>query len=108
VSLKSAAARLIGLTATDVYFVKSMRHSWWLRQFYRLPLQRLDVPQLTPVDTEDEELTRRIIVFYKRATRAKAGSLGDRSAMWDRNLANSQGPLVQNATAMLLLPRGIV
>lgn len=93
-SLKSAAARLLGLTPTDIYFLKSLRHSWWLREFYRLPLARFEVPDLPPVAGEDRVLARRIIAFYERATRDSNGALARRSPMWDRSLAEFQGPLV--------------
>ena len=93
-SWKTAAGRLLGLTPTDVYFLKSLRHSWWLRRFYRLPLQKFDVPPLPSVDAEDRALARRISAFYHRATASGSSSLGQRSVMWDRNLANAQGPLV--------------
>jgi len=93
VSWKSAAGRLLGLSATDIYFLKSLRHSWWLRQFYRLPLARFDVPELPPVDDVDRALARRIIAFYQRATEA-TDPIGQRSALWDRSLESFQGPLV--------------
>jgi hypothetical protein len=95
VSLKSTAARLLGLTATDIYFLKSLRHSWWLRQFYSLPLAKFEVSPLSPVDEEDRALAGRIITFYGSATKEASGAMGQRSPLWDRNLANSQGPLVE-------------
>jgi hypothetical protein len=92
-SLKQAAARLVGLSPSDIFFLKSLRHSWWLPQMLRLPLARLEYASLSPVDDEDRDLSRRIIDYYDRA------SLEDRSvrrsAMWDRNLAGPQAPLIE-------------
>lgn len=112
-SWKTAAGRLLGLTPTDVYFLKSLRHSWWLRQFYRLPLARFEVPPLPPVDETDLALAERIIAFYECATRDASGAMGERSPMWDRNLANSQGPLVaalrqRDAAALAQLLHGFL
>jgi hypothetical protein len=94
-SLKTAVAGLLGLTATDIYFLKSLRHSWWLRRFYSLPLARFEVPALPAVDETDRALARRVITFYEAATSATPGTMGQRSAMWDRNLGRAQGPLVE-------------
>jgi hypothetical protein len=93
VSWKTAAGRALGLTPTDIYFLKSLRHSWWLRQFYRLPLARFEVPELPPVDNRDRALAKRIIAFYEQSTRA-TNAMGQRSALWDRSLESAQGPLV--------------
>jgi putative sugar O-methyltransferase len=93
VSWKSAAGVLLGLTPTDAYFLKSVRHSRWLRHFYRLPLTKFDAPALPPVDEEDRALARRIIAFFERASEA-GDHLAQRSPMWDRNLASLQSPLV--------------
>lgn len=94
-SWKAITGRLFGFTATDIYFLKSLRHSWWLRQFYNLPLAKFEVLPLRPLDEEDRALARRIIAFYECATNEGAGAMGQRSPLWDRNLANSQGPLVE-------------
>ena len=92
-SWKSRLAGVVGLSPSDVYFLKSLRHSWWLRQFYRLPLARFEVPDLPPIDDEDRALARRIIAFYERATQA-TDPAGQRSAMWERSFDSFQGPLV--------------
>ncbi len=85
-SVKTAAVRLLGLTPSDIFFLKSLRHSWWLRQFWRLPLSRFEFPPLQPIGADDLALSARIVVAYTEA--------GQRSTMWDRYLAGPQAPLV--------------
>lgn len=61
-------------------------------KFHKLPLSRFEFPPVPPVDDLDRELAARIISFYSRAC-AETGE-GQRSPMWDRNLAGYQAPLV--------------
>lgn len=92
-SIKTAAAGLAGLSATDIFFLKSLRHHWWPWRFHKLPLSRFEFPPVPPVDDIDRELASRIIAFYGRT----AGSVGEgqRSPMWDRNISSNQAPLVE-------------
>ena len=110
-SIKMAAARLIGVTDSDVFFLKSLRHSWWLWKIYKLPLSRFEFPPLRPVDDVDRQLAARIIAFYSRASEASAEA--QRSPMWDRNLAGFQAPLVdalrrQDTESLANLLRGFL
>jgi putative sugar O-methyltransferase len=93
VSVKTAAARLFGLTESDIFFLKSMRHSWWLWKIHKLPLGRFEFPPLPPVDEVDRALADRIITFYHHAS--KGDGDGERSPMWDRTIARFQAPLVE-------------
>jgi hypothetical protein len=91
-NFKLAAARLVGLSDTDIFFLKSVRHPWWLLRVTRLPLERLELPPLRAIDEVDRALARRIIAYYASAVGTEGS--GQRSEMWDRNLAGSQAPLV--------------
>jgi putative sugar O-methyltransferase len=91
-SIKTAAARLIGVSDSDIFFLKSLRHSWWLWKIHRMPLARFEFPPLPPVDDVDRDLAARIIAFYGRAS--EQGGEGQRSPMWDRNLTGFQAPLI--------------
>jgi hypothetical protein len=91
-NLKLAAARLVGLSATDIFFLKSVRHPWWLLRYTRLPIQKFEFPPLRAIDEADRALARRIIAFYSSAAGGEGS--GQRSEMWDRNLNSSQAPLV--------------
>lgn len=87
---KMAVARLVGLSDNDIYFLKSLRHSWWLWKIHKLPLSRFEFPALPPLDHADREIAARIIAFYRRTS----GEEGQRSPMWERNLSGVQAPLV--------------
>lgn len=95
---KIAVARLFGLSDTDIYFLKSIRHRHWVLRAFApgsrlIPLARLEVPPKQDVDENDYALSRRIIGYY-HLVRAESGTRGERSPMWDRNLGAAQAPLI--------------